>query len=264
MDKLTRYNQRILAALGTLTFLALLVICLISLGLWIASLVNDYPTVDNTLQVTDSVQQQDREIRQLVSYLEPELADTVNNIYIIPVTQRTLDRPVEEKNLNIGLGKMGSYSSYEYSYGRDGSFNNIIIYNKNAEGKKMLFDQRINITSYFFNKVNERVFLFVRGAKGDTNNDGTYSNDDLENLYIYDLRDDHLHTISLENASYSGFQNLFGTDELVINFGIDTNKDGEFDRSREPIQLKHYSIVHDELTDFISSEMNQKIQKLVD
>ena len=267
MDKLTRYNQRILAALGTLAIIALAVILMISLGVWIISYTDNNSTVDNTLQVTDSMKQDNSKIRQLASYLEPELADSLNNIYIIPVTQKTLEHPVEDTNIAkeqmLKFNRLGSYSS-TYEYGEGDSYNNIIIYRKNQALKKPLFDFRINITRFYVQTTNNRKYLFVAGTKGDTNKDGSYSNDDLLNLYLYDLEDDYLKTISVDHATFMDAQNLYQTDEMVLSFGLDINMDGSFDISREPKHLKMYSITRDELTDFIPPQMNEVIQKMVD
>lgn len=269
MDKLTRYNQKILAVLGTLAIVALVVILIISTTAWIISLVASNKIVDNTLQVADNQnpQQKDNKTRQLVSYLEPELADSLNNIYIIPVTQRTLEHPVDDARLAkekmLDLNSLGSYSN-DYAYGDGGSYNNIIIYQKNRALKKPLFDFRINIIRFYVNKINDQAYLFVVGTKGDTDKDGTYSNDDLLNLYLYDLEGDYLKTISVDNATYMDAQNLYKTDDMVLSFGMDINRDGSFDVSREPKRLKLYSITADELSDFITPEMHRAIQKMVD
>lgn len=261
MDKLTRYNQKLLAAIGTLAFAALAVILIISLFFWIISLSDNYDNVDNTLQVPDSLSQDDGKIKQLVSFAEPELVDTLNSIYIIPVTQRTLERPVREEKLEFGFS---SGPSYGYNYDREGSYNNLIVYRKNESQKRKLFDFRINITRYHDRIIQDQVYLFIVGTKGDTNKDGAFTNDDLHNLYIYDLENDHLKSISLEHSSYLSSSNLYETEDLVLRFGMDINRDGEFDISREPIRLKHYSISMDELTDFISGELQDHLQKIVD
>ncbi len=262
MDKLTRYNQKLLAILGTMAIIALAAILIISLAVWIFSISDDFGGVDNTLQVPDSLVQKDGKIHQLVSFSEPELVDTLNNIYIIPVSQRTLEQPIEENTMR--LNKIGSTSSYESIYNKESSYNNIIVYHKNNEQKTTLFDFRVNITHYYDRIIKDKIFLFIIGSKGDTNKDGSYSNDDLENLYLYDLENDFLKTIDLDNASYEGSTIMFDTDELVIEFGMDINKDGEYDSSREPSHLIHYTISKDEQTDFVPDEMQKQIQSIVD
>ena len=207
MDKIARYNQKLLAILGTLALLALVVILSISLVVWIFSIYDDFDDVDNTLYVTDSLVQKDGKINQMISFGEPELIDTLNNIYIISVSQRTLEKPIEKEQMR--LNKIGSSSSIYYDeYNTEGSYNNIIIYRKTTGEKQALFDNRINITRYYDRIIKEKVYLFVIGTKGDTNKDESYSNDDLENLYIYDLENDYLKTISLDQASFkSGVSN---------------------------------------------------------
>lgn len=261
MDKLARYNQKLLAVIGTLALATLSVILIISLFFWIITLSDNSSSVDNTLQVTDSLKLSDGKINQLISFEDPELVDTLNNIYIIPVTQRTPNKPVEKENTRFS--KIGSYSN-DYSYGREGSYNNLIVYRKNEMQKQALFNYRINITRYYDRTIQGRVYLFIVGSKGDTNKDGAYSYDDLDNLYIYDIENNYLKTISLEHASYEGSDNLYETEQMVLSFGLDINNDGEYDDSREPIRLKHYSISMDELTDFIPNELHEQLQKMVD
>jgi hypothetical protein len=94
------------------------------------------------------------------------LIDTLNNIYIISVSQRTLEKPIEKEQMR--LNKMGSSSSIYYDeYNTEGSYNNIIIYRKTTGEKQALFDNRINITRYYDRIINEKVYLFVVGTKGD-------------------------------------------------------------------------------------------------
>lgn len=260
MDTLTRYNQKILAILGTLTLVALSVTLLISLAIWIISIADHFGDVDNTLHVTDSLVQEDGKIRQLVSFDQAELIDTTNNIFIIPVTQRTLESPIDQENLRL---KMGSYSS-DFEYGYSGSYNNMIVYWKNTGQKIPLFNFRINITRYYTTKVLDKYFLLMIGSKGDTNLDGKFSNDDLANLYLYDLLNGRLNTISLEKAGFEHANILHESDEMILSFGFDINNDGEYDPSREPIRLKYYSVARDEMTEFIPESMQKQMQDIVD
>ncbi|NJN24803.1 MAG: hypothetical protein HC819_01830 [Cyclobacteriaceae bacterium] len=57
---------------------------------------------------------------------------------------------------------------------------------------------------------------------------------------------------------------LYGSDEMILSFGTDINQDGEYDRSREPIRLKHYAISRDEMTDFVPEAMQNQLQDLID
>lgn len=264
MDKLARYNQKLLAAIGTLTLVATALILIISLIFWIISLSSNYSSVDNTLQVPDSVSQDDGKIKQLVSFQEPELVDTLNNIYIIPVTQRTLEKPVNKKEYRIAKEAYSSSNDYYSSDWGIGSYNNLIVYRKNEAQKRVLFDSRINITRYHHTIIQDNFYLFIIGTKGDTNKDGAYTNDDLDNLYIYDFENEYLKTISLEHGGFKSSNNLYETEEMILSFGMDIDNDGKFDELREPVRLKHYSIFLDELTDFIPGDMHDQLQEIVD
>lgn len=264
MDKLARYNQKLLAAIGTLALVAVAVILIITLIVWIISLSSNYSSVDNTLQVPDSLGQDDGKIKQLVSFQEPELVDTLNNIYIIPVTQRTLEKPMNKKDYRIVKEAYSSSNDFYYSDWGIGSYNNLIVYRKNEARKRALFDFRINITRYHHRIILDKFYLFIVGTKGDTNKDGAYTNDDLDNLYIYDFENEYLKTISLEHAGFEGSNNLYETEEMILSFGMDINNNGEFDELREPIRLKHYSIPMDELTDFIPGDLQDQLQEIID
>lgn len=96
IEKIKTYNQKLLAVLGTIVALMAL-IGLISIlffvgmeiGSSFGSKSEDGILSDEKIELL----QKENKRQQIISYQIPELVDTVNLIYMIPVSQKTLNNP---------------------------------------------------------------------------------------------------------------------------------------------------------------------------
>lgn len=145
MDKLSRYNQKLLAALGTLL---LAIVCIFSLvvgGKLITELfqdMRDERIFDNALTVeaseSDSTQAVMRD--QQATFKMPILIDTPNAIYIIPVSQVNLETPEIASVPELGLMDSYSYGASQASiYLHTGVYNNIVVYNQKDGTNRLVF-----------------------------------------------------------------------------------------------------------------------------
>src|SRR5690606_36089404 len=151
LEKIKSYNQVLLAVLGTVGVIFLIVAFIA----FISIVILEHPRFDNDDVETGILSdekieelQKENKREQVISYEIPKLIDTLNSIYIIPVSHKTLNEK-EDININGVLNAYSSSDSYEsidnrYSGGFYGAFNNIIIYNSIDGTNKKLFDERVN------------------------------------------------------------------------------------------------------------------------
>ena len=113
MDKLTRYNQKLLAILGTAVIATAAVLLIVGLGALIISLINSGSDNDTGIQIksdsdapTDSLEM----IRtQAITFDSEYQLDTAKAMYLIPVGQVNLEK---EERMKL------AYGNQIYCFGR--------------------------------------------------------------------------------------------------------------------------------------------------
>ncbi len=207
--------------------------------------------------------QKENKRQQLISYETPRLVDSLNLIYIIPVTHKTLNSAefIDEEVLGL-LDMHGSYKSDKrYSRQYYGNFNNLLVYDYKKHSIHKLFNDRINFgniqTEYFKDDI---LVLFSASTK-DTYKDDVINQEDYKTLYIYSLNDKRLREIQLDSADVSQIIFVENSKDLIIQFGIDHNKDGKFDQYSEPSLIKKYDYKSEKLVDIVSQEINAELQR---
>lgn len=269
MEKLKKFNHRLLAIIGSLVVLLLL-------GLTVAGIValiheltrTKYVQVDNAITIEtpseDSIKFRD----QTITFLNPVLVDTANFNYLVPVSQIRLSTPeyyYEDDEL------LDSYSGSGYrrkkrfqSFKRNGNYNNFIIRNQKTGNEKILFDQKTFITSYQFFKIDSNVYLIFVAANYDSNKDRKLNASDLKSFFFYDMSKEKMNEIKFENM---GFLNLFYTfDSNIINleFGLDKNKNGTININEEPSFIKTFDYTTGQTIDLITEPTLKKVQGIID
>ncbi len=266
IEKIKNYNQKLLAVLGTVVLL----IAIMSLILMSFVLIDEwhrnsyYRNTEEGILSDEKIEelQQENKRKQLISYESPRLVDTTNLVYIIPVSHKTL-----KKEEFIDDGAFLSMESPEY-YGSSkrfsnqyyGDFNNLVVYEYISQEVTKLFDSRIsfaNITTEYFE---DDILILFKASIKDTNRDGVINQLDYKTLFIYSLQDKKLTEVKLMEADVSEMNFVGDTKDLIINFGIDHNKDGKFDPYTEPTLIKKYDFAIDKLTDIVSDEMTKDLQ----
>lgn len=269
IEKVKKYNHKLLAVLGTIVALMAL-IGLISLLTFVVSDISSSFGSNNQDGILSDEKiellQKENKRQQIVSYQIPELVDTVNLIYMIPVSQKTLNNPegIEDDGV-LGLLDMheGSFSSGKKYRKRTyyGSYNNLLIYDAKKENSNKLFDDRVNFekidTKYFDNDV----FIVFTAATADSYKDGLINANDLKKLYIYSVAEQKLKDVGLNNADVIAYKFVNESKNLLVQFGIDYNENGKYDSSKEPKTLRLFNYKSGELSEIVSKEIHSQLQK---
>lgn len=268
IEKVKNYNQKLLAILGTIGVL-FLVVALIS---FIAIAINEYSRYNYNEPETGILSdekikklQKENKREQVISYETPILIDTLNLNYIIPVSHKTLD---EKEDITEILNAFSSSDSGEflkkderYSKRFYGEFNNIIVFNAEKKTNNKLFNDRINFdnikTEYFKNDI----LILVKASEKDTFKDGVINLKDFSSLYVYSLNEKRMRKIGLKGMNVHNFKFINKTKDLLIEFGVDKNKDGFYDNYNEPVLIKKYDFKNDKLIEVIDEKIKSDLQK---
>lgn len=269
IEKIKNYNQKLLAALGTV----LLLIAIIGLGIIILEVGSDiYRSLKRNDQIggiisDDGVKelQDENKRKQLISYDSPTLVDTINSIYVIPVSHITLDKAEGINGLlnyesALPATRYGTQVSNEFY----GQFMNLLIYDERKGEAKQLIDNRINFEKYEIKYFEDDVFILFKASDKDSHKDGIVDLRDLTSLFLYSLKEGKLYNIGLENRAIKSYDFVNDSKDLLIQFGIDHNNDGSFNAYNEPVDIKKYVFETGNLEDVINNNIDQNLQKLLE
>jgi hypothetical protein len=260
MDKLAKYNQKLLAIIGT-TIIALAAILLVVGLIGAISLFTNFSNDDDPfgIQVNDvtveDVEGEDvsPESKQVISFLEPIRLDTIPKLFIIPVGQVNM----EQEKRRIGSG----YSSEEYRYDSYyGLYNNFILFDYQTKKRTKIFEEKIALSSWANIDVDNMQLLLFRGADQDFNNDGVINPSDFQSLYAYYLDDKKLEKYSFEGKTVLSYELMYRTNLIAIRLGIDKNKDANFDSSTEPQEILILDVKKRSIEELIPSTMADELR----
>lgn len=269
MEKLKKYNQRLLAIIGTLSVIILLGITIMGTIAIIKELTRPkYVPVDDSITIEtlseDSIKYRD----QSITFETPILVDTVGFNYLVPVSQIKLRVPEYYDNSSLGLiaeeGIIINDKPYYGSYRREGYYNNFIIQNQRTGKQTILFEEKTFLSSYQFFKVNSNVYIMFVGANVDSNKDKKLNFSDLKSFYFYDLSKDKMTKIQFDNMSLQDFHMTYNSSLINLEFALDKNKNGEINESEEPIYIKTFNYQSGKVTDLIDQEIMQQVQRTID
>ncbi|RNC83812.1 MAG: hypothetical protein ED557_08550 [Balneola sp.] len=271
-EKLKNYNQKLLALLGTImTLIAFAVLILvIIMGVseikWMLDSGDDEPGILSEERI-EELQEENKRL-QVVSYDFPSLVDTLNLKYLIPVKHKTLNAAEFIDPDIYGLFDMAGYPQGKidrrYSSSIYGSFNNLLIYDQKNKTISKLFDKRVNFGEINTNYINEDIIVLMKASSEDTFRDGVINLRDMKSLYLYSFSEGELRNISIEGLDVQYFNFVENTTDLLIQFGIDHNKDGRYDEAYEPSVIKLYNFDNDKLIDVIDKNTSNDLQKLLE
>lgn len=267
--KIENYNQRLLAILGTIgvIFLIVALIAFITVTIMEHRRFNDDDIETGILsdEKIDELQKENKR-EQVISFTNPRLIDTLNSIYIIPVSHKTLD---EQEDISGLLNLNKTSSSYEpsdsrYSSRIYGTHNNAIVYNATNDQTNKLFDKRVNFDNIQSEYFSDDIFLLMNVAEKDTYKDGVINLLDFKSLYIYSLKSQELKNVRIDGLDVFNFRFLNDTKDLIISFGIDKNNDGTYEDYNEPTIIKKYNLETGKLTDIIDEKTRTELQKTLE
>ncbi len=267
MEKLKKYNQILLATFGSLAVLGLVFLLLFLMVEFFEDWNRDRNRYqDNDLVVAPTLNTtQDTLKTQGLVYSMPVLLDTLPQIHIITVSQVTLETPQEvyaseNAMYDIPMTRRGRIKSAKIGYRRNGDFNNLILFDGIRDTKNPIFDFKCMVSSFQFWKVNNTSYLIIVGTSIDSNKDNKLNYSDLADLYIYEIGSKSIQKLRVDNHGFISYKIIYDSDELIIQYGEDINKNGEYESYVEPNILKHYSLETKKISPFISTQLMNQLE----
>lgn len=268
--KIEKYNQRLLAVLGTFGVIFLIVALIAFISIIIMEHFRFNNDFDSGILSDEKIEklQKEKKREQVISYENPRLIDTINSIYIIPVSHKTLNEK-EDINGLLNAASSSSSSIYKQSDSRYssqyyGAFNNLIIYNSKDDTNKKIFDKRVNFNQIKTEYFEDDILLLMNVSEKDTYKDGVINLKDFKTLYIYSLSKKKLSKIGIDGMDVYNYKFLNNEKNLTIQFGEDKNNDGQFEEYNEPTLIKKYDFESGELTDIVNEKINDDLQKTLE
>lgn len=197
--------------------------------------------------------------KQIVSLKEPLLIDTLNSVYLIPVSQKFLDKAENVEDDGV-LGIMSSKKSYRnYS-----SFNNIALYFDKTGNVIQVLNERYLINGINYSYIDSDILITFSGLNEDTNKDKKLNYEDIETFFVYSVNQDKLLKVTEKEMSFISYEFIPETKNLILVFGHDRDANGEFDRKNEPTYVYRFDFEKEELKPVIDSVKMNEIQKNLD
>jgi hypothetical protein len=144
----------------------------------------------------------------------------------------------------------------------EGDFNNIVIFDRETQKLKQVFDRRVGIRVFQLSYKTEPEVLVIFGTDEDRNDDGEINRKDRSDLYIYYIADERLAKADLGTMWPLEMAPIAGT--IVIRARPDRDGDGDYDEKTEPVQLYSVDLKTLKASPFISPSMMNDMQKLLE
>jgi hypothetical protein len=271
IEKVKNYNQKMLAVFITI-IVGIAAIGLISFIIFLISEIIPNNKPDTNALLSDKKLDQlkkDSLRQQIISYNTPELVDTTSLLYIIPINVKTLTRPEEMDKQVLGLLEMnkeiGSGSSRFYSEGYYyGSFNNILLYDFKNSQTKMILNKRIIGSDLQYKYFDDEIILTFTGSEYDTDLDNQITLKDLQDIFIYSLKDRTLKQLKQPNSTVESYKFIIGEKDILITFGFDRDKNNNFDIETEPTYVMRYNYKTGELQNIVDKNLESELQAIID
>lgn len=207
--------------------------------------------------------------KQIVSYASPILIDSLNSIYIIPVVPKNLKKAERSNSVlqeaeaeDIPGRYSGSFKKGYESYYSE--YMNMILWDSKQNHVKPLFSNRILITSVKTIYFSDDILLSFTVVEKDDNKDGRIDSGDFKSLYIYSLKNDKMRTVKEPGATFLEYNIIDESKNLWVKFGADRDKNGQFNSSFEPSEVKKYTWETETLEPIVPVSLNDKLQKLIE
>lgn len=266
--KIEKYNQRLLAILGTLGVIFLIV----ALVAFISITIMEHRRYDDDIETgilsDEKIEELQKENKreQVISYENPRLIDTLNSVYIIPVSYKTLNEPEDiGKTLNaFTSGDINEKSDYRYSSYHYGAFNNLILYDSKNIRSKNLFDKRVNFNQIEAEYFEDDILLLMKVSEKDTYKDGVINLLDFKKLYIYSFEKKELKSVGIDGMDIVSYKFINKRKDLTLLFGVDKNDDGKYEEHNEPTLIKRYDFESGKLTDVVDKKIDSELQQILE
>jgi len=268
IEKIKNYNQKVLALVLT-SLLAFAVIGLISLVVFLFSEVfnfsrNSTSYTPEGIQVDESAQNTSANdaYKLHVTYNFPVLADTINQLYIIPVghkSQYDLENMLTKKGR---FSNSSSSSTDSYSYYTQESYINILIYDAKNSKTEKLFKQQIYIGQYDTYYEKEDVLIVFEAAEKDSNKDGLLTMADQTSLFFYSLATKTMKRAKMEGETVLQYSYNPKFKNAIIRFGQNPGDRVEKESEINPGTLTKYDYTSDILSKINDNQLNTELETL--
>lgn len=264
IDKIRNYNQILLAVAGTLGIVFLCIAAFFALESMSRTFFRNNNQANNGILATEETNQllQDSLRKQIISFDHIRIIDSINQTYLLPVTQANLTN-AESTNHSFGALNNKFTGSYEKHYGN--IYNNLILYKSNKAESKLIFDRRTSIQNFIIHESEDKKYIVISACSVDSNKDKFLNHNDLQALFIYNMQSDVLQKIkSKENYTTLSAYQPHQSNDLIVHFGIDRNNNGVFERSKEPMIYYKVNLIDLTLEEFVSSSQIIQLQSLLE
>lgn len=261
---LVKYNQRILAIIGTTIIVILVVFVLFGIGLLIIQMIDSTAGRDTRLKV-ENISEKDSSLiirSQNITFEQPIQLDTSRAIFIIPVDQVNLDREelIKKADRTVLNFSSGGYS-YESHYGLH---NNFILINNEKGITKQIFDKKVAISEWVYINIKGTTAILFSAADFDSNKDYVLDSDDFQKLYVYYIDDNLLVEYDFSGQTVLRFEPMNKTNMVSILTGIDKNEDNTFKYNNEPTNIYSLNIIERKTDEMVSDAIKRRLQKIID
>ncbi|MDR1542972.1 MAG: hypothetical protein LBS50_00895 [Prevotellaceae bacterium] len=273
IEKIKNFNQIILAIasiIGIIFLIFALVVLISESGIFN----RPYYHNSNSLISEEKTEKFNQENlrKQIVSYQSPLLIDTLNAVYIIPVSVTTLKKAErteiyevaaasENENLDLFSSHSKGYSHKQNFYGQ---YANLIVFQSVIDKTNLLFNERImlnELQAYYFK--DDILLVFYLNEK-DTNKDGLVNSEDDNNLCIYSFKTEKMRKITDNANSIKNYQFIENSKNLLVEFALNQYKEVKFDSYSKPTKIMKYEFETEKLSEIVPDEIQAQMQKLVE
>jgi hypothetical protein len=272
IEKIKNYNQFMLSIITSIA-VAFGIIGLISL---IIFLLNDVFRVFNKssdyqetgISIYDStINQNGNELNKLyIAWNFPELIDSTNQIYVIPIGHKT-NQELQNDYLKLSSSVSKSYGGFDsrsdYS-SEEKRYVNMMIYDGKSGKSEILFKQKLLIGEFRAQYYKDDILLTMEAALADTNNDKNISFDDQTSLFIYSIHNKSLRQLKYTDKSVLYFEKIPNTKDFLIKFGLEASKRDENKSNTDLSILCRYNYDQDQLVVINDEKIQKELNGIVD
>lgn len=266
MADLNKYNQRLLAIIGTLVCVGLVILIVIGVMEFSSNFEwRDRSSGTESGIVIDQNQVIDTTVfnfSQEISILEPYQPDTTKPVFIIPIGQK--DQTTKRiKVLASGIG-FSSYEVEDYYYSSfSGLYNNFVLIDYLRDIRVPIFDRKIALTEWAYMKIDDTQLIIFKGTDNDINDDGRLNDNDFQSLFIFNVATLQTKELSFKNQTVRDFEPLKMTSKIYVRTGKDINLDKQFDYKTEPTDLYFYDVATGESETLVPQDIKKKIYEIL-
>ena len=208
---------------------------------------------------------------QLISYTEIQPIRGTDYLFIIAVSQTTLDRPQrisrQWRDEDPPMKTYPPYKSLSSSFGfyeGDRALNNLLVYSSVDNSAVSIFKERVCIIDFINYTIDDKIYIYIIVSINDSNKDGVLDHTDLKDIFVYDIFEKVLKKITQKCEFILSSERLGISDNILVKIGIDRNSDNKFDYDYEPVNIRVFNVVTHEYKDFIDPQTHQLLQDILD